>query len=88
MYTLVTEARETVGAVDVCFENDVLYITLSDEREISVPIRRTPWLSWLAQATPEQRANWSLEPHGFAVYWEDLDDGIEICHLLSMQAIN
>jgi len=37
-----------------------------------------PWLAWLAQATPEQRAHWSLEPRGFAVYWEELDNGIEI----------
>lgn len=73
---------------DVRFEDDVLRITLSNEREIRVPLNETPWLSWLARATPEQRANWSLEPNGFAVYWEDLDDGVEICHLLSMQAIN
>jgi len=65
----------------VYFEGDVLHATLDDERKISVPFRKTPGLSWLAQAT------WSLEPHGFAVYWGDLDDGIEICHLLSMQAI-
>jgi len=35
----------------------------------------------------EQRANWSLEPGGFAIYWNDLDDGIEICHLLGMQPV-
>ena len=28
-----------------------------------------------------------IEPRGFAVYWEDLDDGIELNHLLSMQPI-
>ena len=41
----------------------------------------------LEKATPEQRAKWKIEPGGFAIYWEDLDDGIEISHLLSMQAL-
>ena len=44
--------------------------------------------NWLAKATPEQRDNWSIEPGGFAVYWEDLDDGIEIMHLLNMQPLS
>jgi hypothetical protein len=79
---------ESTMATDVRFEGDVLCITLIDACEIRVPLDKAPELSWLARATPEQRANWSLEPRGFAVYWEDLDDGIEICHLLSMQAIN
>ena len=46
-----------------------------------------PWLKWLAQATPKQRAKWKLEPGGYAIYWEDLDDGIEVCHLLDSQPI-
>jgi hypothetical protein len=29
--------------------------------------------------------HWSLEPRGFAIYWPDLDDGIEVAHLLSGQ---
>jgi hypothetical protein len=36
---------------------------------------------------PRQRANWKLEPGGYAIYWEDLDDGIEVCHLLDLQPI-
>jgi hypothetical protein len=44
-------------------------------------------LKWLAKATPEQRAKWTIEPGGFAIYWEELDDGIEISHLLSMRAL-
>ena len=50
-----------------------------------MPLGRGDWLKWLQGATPEQRANWSIEPRGFAIYWEDLDDGIELSHLLSMQ---
>jgi hypothetical protein len=46
------------------------------------------WLNWLVKATPEQRANWSIEPNGFAIYWEDLDDGIEVRHLMKMQPLD
>lgn len=87
MPTLINEVAEQVRAIDVCFVGTILYINLSDDREISIPIDRVPWLDWLRKATPEQRANWSIEPGGFAIYWEDLDDGIEVCHLLGMQPL-
>jgi hypothetical protein len=58
----------------------MLYVALTDGREIGVPLARFPWL---AQATSAQRNNWRIEPRGFAVYWDDLDDGIEIDHLLA-----
>jgi len=32
-------------------------------------------------------AHWSREPRGFAVYWEELDNGIEVNHLLSPQPV-
>jgi len=57
-------------AITANFVGNLLYIKLSDDREISVPIDRVPWLDWLRKATPEQRANWSIEPGGFALYWE------------------
>ena len=50
-------------------------------------LQSTPWLSWLFRATPQQQAAWSIEPGGFAVYWDALDDGIEVAHLLSEASI-
>ena len=35
-----------------------------------------------------EQANWKLEPGGFAIYWPDLDDGIEVCHLLTNAPID
>ena len=87
MITLVNNVTEQVSACDVRFVDNVLYVSLSDGREVSVPIDQIEWLKWLAKATPEQKTNWSLEPGGFAIYWEDLDDGIEVCHLLTMQPL-
>jgi hypothetical protein len=62
----------------------MVYVILSDEREVGIPLVRLPWL---AQASATQRAKWSIEPHGYAVWWDDLDDGIEVCHLLDMQVL-
>ena len=78
---------EQVRPKHIAFTGDVLRVQLSDRREISLPLKRLPWLKWLANATPKQRAKYSLEPGGFAIYWEDLDDGIEVCHLLDAQPI-
>ena len=87
MLTSASKITQQVRARDVRFVGNVLYVSLSDGREVSMPIDQAEWLDWLAKATPEQRAKWSIEPTGFAIYWEDLDDGIEVCHLLDMQPL-
>jgi len=83
MHTLDSHAQ----ARAIRFDANRLIVSLSDEREISVPIDRVDWLNWLAKATPEQRDNWAIESGGFAVYWDDLDDGVEIVHLLTMEPL-
>lgn len=87
MITSAIDINTQVQAKELRLEDDLLFILLSDGREISLPIDRMEWLQWLAKATPEQRARWTIEPGGFAIYWEDLDDGIEIEHVLSMQPL-
>ncbi len=87
MVTLANKIGEQVGATNVRFVSNLLFVTLSDGREVSVPLDRVEWLHWLVKATPKQRARWSIEPGGFAIYWDDLDDGIEVCHLLEMQPL-
>jgi len=87
MSTLTAKRTEQVGAQSVRFTGDTLHVRLDDNREISLPLADVPWLKWLAKASPRQRANWKLEPGGYAIYWEDLDDGIEVCHLLASQPI-
>jgi len=87
MITSAIDINTQVQAKGLRFEDNLLFILLNDGREISLPIARMEWLQWLAKATPEQRARWTIEPGGFAIYWEDLDDGIEIEHVLSMQPL-
>ena len=68
-------------ATGVRFDNGLLCISLSDGREMRLRLDDVHWLNWLSMATDEQRANWSIKPGGVAIYWEDLDDGVELCHL-------
>ncbi len=76
-----------VEAVDVVVDAHRLRIVLNDGRQVSVPLKTVSWLSWLAEATPGQRSNWVIEPGGYAVFWPDLDDGVEISHLLERHAL-
>lgn len=88
MSTLVKEeVKELVQARGVRFMGDILVLELSDGREVSLPMTKIQWLDWLAKATPEQRVKWRIQPQGFAVYWEDLDDGFEVEHALSLQPL-
>jgi hypothetical protein len=79
--------RQSAHANGVRFTGGTLHVRLDAGREITLPLGEVRWLKWLAKATPKQRANWMVEPDGYAIYWPDLDDGIEVCHLLDMQPI-
>ena len=87
MSTLTAKTTKAVRAAGVRFMGDKLRIRLDDGREISLNYTTVPWLKWLANATPKQRANCSIEPGGYAIHWDDLDDGIEVCHLLDSRPI-
>ena len=76
MSTSQGEIAELVTAVDVQFDNNTLRVLLSDGRQVSLPLETLSWLDWLYMASAEQREAWSIEPGGYAIYWEDLDDGL------------
>lgn len=83
-----TNHKQHLKATGVRFDGDLLSVILGDGRRISVPMSRIPWLAWLAKAPESQRKRWKIEPGGFAVYWDDLDDGIEVRHLLEMEPLH
>lgn len=87
MITSANNVETEVSATTVSFTGNTLHVGLNDGRMISVPLDQIEWLRWLAHATPEQRQEWSIEPGGYAVYWDKLDDGIEIAHLLAIQPL-
>lgn len=69
----------TAVAKDVHFDEERMYICLTDEREISVPLK---WFPILLNATPEQRNNWKLAHNGIGLRWEEIDEDISIKGLL------
>lgn len=83
-----TLAADSVDALDVQFHDHWMTVALGDTRRISIDMERVDWLRWLLDATPQQREQWSIEPGGYAIYWDELDDGVEIEHLLSLHPIN
>ena len=68
-----------VLAVAVRFSDDALIVTLSDGREVSVPLE---WFPRLRDATPEQRNHWRLIARGIGIHWEDVDEDISVATLL------
>ena len=50
-----THSPTSVLATDVRFTDDAMQVSLSDGREISVPLE---WFTRLRDATPEQRSKW------------------------------
>ena len=78
---------ETVQAIGVRFAQQALYIALSDGREVRLPLDRIPWLQWLRAASDAQRAQWSIEPGGDAIYWDGLDDGVELGRVLTLEPL-
>lgn len=63
----------------VHFDNERMYVTLTDEREISVPLK---WFPILQHATPEQRNQWKLVHDGIGLRWEEIDEDISVKGLL------
>lgn len=75
------DRTETVQITGVRFTGDMVYVTLSDGREVGLPLSLRG-LRWLANASPEERAQWEIGPAGQSVNWWNLQDGIEVQHLL------
>lgn len=79
MNTLSTISPTAVLAVDVRFTDDALIVSLSDGREVSVPLE---WFPRLRDATPKQRKNWRLIAKGIGIHWESIDEDIAVSTLL------
>lgn len=67
----------TISAHKVSFDDDALWLTLSDGRILGVPL---VWFPRLLNATPEQRDAVDITP--FGLHWEALDEDISIPALL------
>ncbi len=66
-----------VSATRVSFDEDTMWVSLSDGRVIGAPLA---WFPRLLRASAEQRAQVSLSPRG--LHWQELDEDISVAGLL------
>ena len=64
---------------DVRMDGDRLSVDLADGRTITVPLR---WYPRLLEATPTERANWTISGAGHGVHWPELDEDLSVEGLL------
>jgi uncharacterized protein DUF2442 len=70
----------TISATSVRFEEDTLWVELTDGRTLGVPLA---WFPRLLRATPSGRAQVEISRVG--LHWEALDEDISIAGLLAGQ---
>lgn len=70
----------TTSPKAVRFDEDTLWVSLSDGRTIAAPLA---WFPRLLEAAPEQRALVELSKGG--LHWEALDEDISVAGLLAGQ---
>ena len=71
-------ATSFVSATKVRFDDDNMWVELSDGRTLGVPIA---WFPRLLHATPKQREACRISSRG--LHWEALDEDISIAGLLA-----
>ena len=82
------KTKPVLQASNAGFTGDRLCIGQSAGRELTVTDKKVPGLKWVARAMPKQRAAWPVEPGGDAIYWEQLDDGVESGYLRNLESLN
>ena len=75
MNTLTIEA----SATKIWFDEYNIWLSLSDGRQLSVPLEYFPRL---LNATKTQRENYILSGNGTGIHWEEIDEDISVPALL------
>jgi hypothetical protein len=68
----------TTSAKSVWFDDDSMWVDLSDGRVIAVPLA---WFPRLLHATPQQREQVEFSSQG--IHWESIDEDISVAGLLA-----
>jgi hypothetical protein len=68
----------SISATKVGFDDDTMWVDLTDGRTLGVPLA---WFPRLLHATPAQRN--AVEISRTGLHWEDLDEDISIAGLLA-----
>ena len=62
-------------AKSVSFDEEMMHVSLTDGRLISVPII---WFPLLRDATPEQRTKCEIGGGGASLHWPELDEDLSV----------
>jgi len=68
----------TISAKSLRFDDDSMWVDLSDGRTLGVPLA---WFPRLLHATPQQRL--AVEISAGGLHWEELDEDISVAGLLA-----
>ena len=71
--------RVRANAIKVWFDQDNLWILLSDGRQMSVPLAYCPRL---INASSAQREKFILSGNGTGIHWDELDEDISVENLI------
>ena len=69
-----------ISPKSIRFDDDTLWVSLSDGRTIAAPLT---WFPRLLDAAPEQRAKVELSKNG--LHWDSLNEDISVAGLLAGQ---
>jgi hypothetical protein len=72
-------SEAVAAAKRVWFDNENMWLELTDGRQLSVPLAYFPRL---LHATPEQRQNYEMSGGGIGIHWEEIDEDISVSGLL------
>lgn len=72
-------AKKEEKATTLWFTDDMMYVRLTDGREVGTPLL---WFPKLLDATAGQKANWRLIANGVGIHWLDLDEDLSVSALL------
>lgn len=70
----------TALAKSVDFDDEMMRVTFTDGRVLSVPL---VWFPILHKATPEQRAKYRIGGGGISLHWPKLDEDLSIAGLMA-----
>ena len=72
----------SISAVEVHFDDDLMWVSLQDGRQLGVPLA---WFPRLMTASADQRAAVEISP--FGLHWEALDEDISVPALLAAEPV-
>ena len=70
----------TALAKSVNFDEDMMHVTLTDGRRISVPII---WFPVLLRASADQRTKYEIGSGGTSLHWPELDEDLSVAGLMA-----